>query len=109
MKVLGISPDVWISSAALIDDGRIIAGAAEERFNRQKMSKAFPEQAIAYCLKEAGCTLDSIDHIAMPWNPGIHITSASKRFTRNARWRGEYLSSVPAELLMEHQKRSRKQ
>lgn len=99
MKVLGISPDVWISSAALIDDGRIIAGAAEERFNRQKMSKAFPEQAIAYCLKEAGCTLDSIDHIAMPWNPGIHITSASKRFTRNARWRGEYLSSVPAELL----------
>jgi len=83
----------------LIEDGRIVAGAAEERFNRQKMSNAFPEQAIAYCLKEAGCTLDSIDHIAVAWNPGVHITSASRRFTRNMRWRGEYLSSVPAELL----------
>ena len=32
-----IAPDVWISSAALIEDGEIIAAVAEERFNRQKM------------------------------------------------------------------------
>ena len=99
MKVLGISSEVWISSAALIEDGRIVAGAAEERFNRQKMSSAFPDQAIAYCLKEAGCTLDSIDHIAVAWNPGAHISSASHRFTRNMRWRGEFLSNTPAALL----------
>ena len=99
MKILGIAPDVWISSAALIEDGRITAGVAEERLNRQKMSSAFPEQAIAYCLKEAGCTLDSIDQIAVAWNPGVHLRSASRRFTHNMRWRGEYMSSVPSVLL----------
>ena len=50
MKVLGIAPDVWISSAALVEDGQVVAAAAEERFNRQKLSKAFPSQAIDYCL-----------------------------------------------------------
>ncbi len=99
MKILGIAPDVWISSAALIDDGRIIAGAAEERFNRRKMSSAFPEQAIDFCLKQGNCTFDSIDCIAVAWNPGVHITSANRRFVDNMRWRGEYLSSTPAAIL----------
>lgn len=99
MKVLGLAPDVWISSAALIEDGRIIAGAAEERFNRQKMSKAFPAQALDYCLRQAGCTLNDVDVIAVPWNPGAHIRSASSRFVGSARWRGEYLVNLPAALL----------
>lgn len=99
MKVLGIAPDVWISSAALIEDGRVVAAAAEERFNRQKMSNAFPDQAISYCLREAACSLEAIDHIAVAWNPGGHISSANRRFTHNPRWRGEYLVTVPAALL----------
>ena len=99
MKILGIAPDVWISSAALIEDGRVVAGAAEERFNRRKMSSAFPEQAIDYCLKQANCTLGSVDRIAVAWNPGVHITSANRRFVDNMRWRGEYLSSTPAAIL----------
>ena len=98
-KILGIAPDVWISSAALIEDGNIIAAVAEERFNRQKMSAAFPDQAIKYCLEQAGCSLDGIDQIAVAWNPGPHITAASGRFTHNQRWRGEYLVSPPAALL----------
>jgi len=99
MRILGIAPDVWISTAALVEDGRIIAAAAEERFNRQKLSKAFPAHALAYCLREAGCQLEDVDGIAVGWNPGIHIRSASPRYFSTNRWRGEYLVNVPAALL----------
>jgi predicted NodU family carbamoyl transferase len=70
MKVLGIGSDIWLSSAALIEDGHVIAASTEERFNRRKMSNSFPGQAINYCLSEARCSIDDIDHIAFAWNPG---------------------------------------
>jgi carbamoyltransferase len=56
------------SAAALIVDGEIIAAAAEERFNRQKHSCAFPIGAIRYCLKEARIDLEEIDEIAHGFN-----------------------------------------
>lgn len=101
MRILGIAPDVWISTAAFVEDGRVIAAAAEERFNKQKLSKAFPVHALAYCLREAGCQLEDVDGIAVGWNPGIHIRSASPRYFSSNRWRGEYLANVPAALLHE--------
>ena len=99
MRILGIAPEVWISSAALIEDGRVVAAAAEERFNRQKMTSIFPDQAIDYCLQQAGCSLDDIDQVAVAWNPGVHIRSASRRYSHNMRWRGEFLVNTPAALL----------
>jgi len=100
MKILGISPaDVWLSSAALLEDGKITAAAAEERFDRQKMSKAFPVKAIDYCLREAKIEMADLDHIVMAWNPAIHIKSASQRYLSSIRWRGEYLYSVPSYIL----------
>ncbi|NQT06207.1 MAG: hypothetical protein HQ575_01555 [Candidatus Omnitrophica bacterium] len=99
VRILGISPDIWISSAALIEDGKIIAAAPEERFDRQKMSNAFPNKAIAYCLDRAGITINDIDYIVMSWNPALHIKSASMRYSKPIRWRGEYLYSTPSCLL----------
>ena len=64
MRILGISAFYHDSAAALIEDGRIVAAAQEERFNRQKHFAGFPRQAVAYCLAEAGCDLDGVDHIA---------------------------------------------
>ncbi|MDX2033727.1 MAG: carbamoyltransferase C-terminal domain-containing protein [Blastocatellia bacterium] len=52
------------SAAALIIDGKVVAAAEEERFNRRKHSGAFPIGAINYCLQEAGLTVDEIDEIA---------------------------------------------
>ncbi len=63
MWVLGISAFYHDSAAALINGGRIIAAAQEERFCRQKGYAGFPSHAIAYCLREAGITLAQIDHI----------------------------------------------
>ena len=32
-------------------DRTIVAGAPEERFNRQKLTRLFPHKAIRYCLR----------------------------------------------------------
>lgn len=52
------------AAAAVIVNGVVIAAAAEERFNRQKHSAAFPAGAIQYCLSQAGLRLDDIDELA---------------------------------------------
>ncbi|MFQ5954430.1 MAG: carbamoyltransferase [Kiloniellales bacterium] len=64
MRVLGISAFYHDSAAALIDDGRIVAAAQEERFSRRRHDRQFPRHAIAYCLDEAGLPLDRVDWVA---------------------------------------------
>jgi carbamoyltransferase len=63
VRILGISAFYHDSAAALIDSGRIVAAAQEERFTRKKHDASFPHNAIDYCLEEAGLRADSIDHI----------------------------------------------
>ncbi len=63
MRILGISAFYHDSAAALIEDGRIVAAAQEERFTRRKHDAAFPHSAIAYCLAEAGVAADGLDHV----------------------------------------------
>src|SRR5438876_8628779 len=63
MRILGISAFYHDSAAALIEDGRIVAAAQEERFTRKKHDPAFPHHAIAYCLAEAGVTAEGLDHV----------------------------------------------
>ena len=63
MRVLGISAFYHDSAAAVVEDGRIVAAAQEERFTRKKHDSSFPKKAIAYCLKEAGAKLDELDHV----------------------------------------------
>ena len=64
MRVLGISAFYHDSAAALLEDGRIIAAAQEERFTRKKHDAAFPRQAVAFCLTRAGIDASGIDHVA---------------------------------------------
>ncbi len=52
--ILGISAFYHDSAAALVVDGRIVAAAQEERFTRNQARRQFPDQAIEYCLEEAG-------------------------------------------------------
>lgn len=63
MRILGISAYYHDSAAALIEDGRIIAAAQEERFSRRKHDSGFPRQAIAYCLAESGVDLAAVDQV----------------------------------------------
>lgn len=63
MRVLGISAFYHDSAAALIEDGRIVAAAQEERFTRKKHDSSFPQNAVAYCMETANLKLDELDHV----------------------------------------------
>ena len=63
MKILGISCYFHDASAALIEDGVLLAAAEEERFTRIKHDYSFPTMAIDFCLKQAGVTSKEIDHV----------------------------------------------
>ena len=64
MKILGISAFYHDSAAAILVDGKIIAAAQEERFSRIKHDAAFPVNAVKFCLRQAGLSIDDIDAIA---------------------------------------------
>jgi carbamoyltransferase len=63
MTILGISAFYHDSAAALIEDGRIVAAAQEERFTRKKHDPGFPSNAIRYCLEYGGTALNKLDAI----------------------------------------------
>ncbi len=63
MRILGISAFYHDSAAALVEDGRVVAAAQEERFTRKKHDSAFPHHAAAFCLREAGTDLSGIDDV----------------------------------------------
>lgn len=62
-KILGISAFYHDSAAAVIENGKIIAAAQEERFTREKHTPDFPKEAIRYCLEESGFSLDELDAV----------------------------------------------
>jgi carbamoyltransferase len=64
MRVLGISAFYHDSAAALIEDGKLVGAAQEERFTRKKHDSGFPEKAVQYCLDEAGIKLADVDYVA---------------------------------------------
>lgn len=64
MRILGISAFYHDSAAALVEDGRIVAAAQEERFTRKKHDASFPRNAVNYCLQAAGTKLTELDHVA---------------------------------------------
>ena len=60
MNILGISAFYHDSAACLIQDGKIVAAAQEERFTRKKHDDRFPVEAAKFCLETAGILLDDI-------------------------------------------------
>jgi carbamoyltransferase len=69
MYILGVSAYYHDSAACLLHKGDIVAAAQEERFTRKKYDAGFPENAIKYCLSEAGITTDQLDHIVFYEKP----------------------------------------
>jgi carbamoyltransferase len=63
LRILGISAFYHDSAAALVDDGRVVAAAQEERFSRKKHDSRFPDQALRYCLAEGKIGLQDVDRV----------------------------------------------
>jgi carbamoyltransferase len=70
--VLGLNAHHGDASAALYADRELVAAAEEERFRRVKHWAGFPEQAVRYCLAEAGIGLDQVGHVAVNSDPRAH-------------------------------------
>jgi carbamoyltransferase len=64
VRILGLSAFYHDSAAALIEDGRIVAAAQEERFTRRKHDSEMPSRAIEYCLDQADMELEDVDYVA---------------------------------------------
>jgi carbamoyltransferase len=64
MNILGISAFYHDSAVSLVQDGRIIFAAQEERFTRKKHDFSFPKSAIDYCLQSSGLKVKDIDYVA---------------------------------------------
>jgi carbamoyltransferase len=71
MIILGISAFYHDSAAAIIDGEHIIAAAQEERFTRVKHDASFPINAVEYCIKEAGLSIEQIDCVVFFEKPFI--------------------------------------
>jgi carbamoyltransferase len=69
IRILGLSAYYHDSAAALVEDGRIVAAAQEERFTRKKHDAGFPTRAVEYCLREAGITAKDLSAAAFYEKP----------------------------------------
>lgn len=69
MYILGISALYHDSAAALIRDGELVAASMEERFSRRKHDNRMPIQAISFCLRQAGITVNDLDYVVFYEKP----------------------------------------
>jgi carbamoyltransferase len=63
MSILGISAFYHDSAACLVQDGKIIAAAQEERFTRKKHDASFPKKAVEFPLKQGGINTSDLDYV----------------------------------------------
>lgn len=100
MIVVGIHNTGILSSAALVADGKLVFGCAEERLNRNKYFKHFPRLAVDACLRAQGLTLADVDCFAVGWNPAINIGSRYRAgFSEWPAYPGERLYANPNHIL----------
>lgn len=85
MNILGINCFSHDTSACLLMDGEVVAFAEEERFNKEKHTRAFPDNAIDFCLREANTSINDLDYVGFPFKPGLDY------------WRGfiDFLKGIP--------------
>ncbi len=69
MIVLGVSCYYHDSAAVLIEDGKVLAAAGEERFSRKKHDNDFPTSAIQYCLDWVNVSARDVDVVAFYEKP----------------------------------------
>ena len=84
MYILGINSFSHDTAACLLADGVPVAFVEEERLNRDKHTKAFPDLSIQWCLDQAGITINDVDVVAFSHKAGVDFQlgamDAIKRF-----------------------------
>jgi carbamoyltransferase len=95
-RILGISAFYHDSAACLVEDGRIVAAAQEERFTRKKHDASFPTHAVEYCLREAGIGVSQIDLVGFYEKPLVKFERLLETYVSYAPagWKS-YLMALP--------------
>jgi carbamoyltransferase len=106
MTVLGLNHGEYNSSAAIVSNGRVLAGAPEERFSRKKRTKAFPAESVRFCLEQAGLDLASLDAVAQSWNPGAYWVAYNPLISSHRVRREDYLYSIADNLMQVGERRA---
>lgn len=78
--VLGINCFSHDTSACLLVDGAVVSFAEQERFNRDQHTKVFPDDAIGFCLAQAGIAAGELEGVAF----GHHALVDFARGARDA-------------------------
>jgi len=95
-RILGISAFYHDSAAALVEDGRIVAAAQEERFTRKKHDANFPAHAVEYCLREARITTADLNFAAFYEKPLVKFERLLTTYVACApRGLRSYLTAMP--------------
>ncbi|MBI5937531.1 MAG: hypothetical protein HY850_06765 [Betaproteobacteria bacterium] len=73
MNILGVSFDYHEAAAALVQDGKVVAAALEERFTRKKNDPSLPENAIQFCCEFAGLDFSNLDYVVFYENTQLRF------------------------------------
>src|SRR5687768_5462253 len=88
MNILGLSFFYHDSSAALVQDGELVAAAEEERFSRVKHDSGFPTLAIEFALKRGRISIHDVDFVVFYEKPFVKfermLLTAMSTFPRSA-------------------------
>ncbi len=96
MKLLGVSCYYHDAAACLVDGGRIVAAAQEERFTRKKHDAGFPAHAVRYCLAEGGISGGGLDGVVFYDKPLLKFHRILETYLAVApRGLRSYVQAVP--------------
>lgn len=84
MNILGLSCYYHDASACLVQDGKAVAAVQEEAFSRIKHDPAFPRQAVAFCLQQAGISIRDVDHVVFYEKPFLKFERLLETYVANA-------------------------
>ena len=71
--ILGMNYGGHDTAAALMIGGELVAACEQERYDGTKHSRAFPNDAIADCLRMGGVTLGEVEELAFVDDPILYI------------------------------------
>lgn len=71
--ILGVNAHHADAAACLLDGGRVVAAAEEERFRRVKHWSGAPTNAAAFCLRAAGAQPSDVDVITVNRDPSASL------------------------------------
>jgi carbamoyltransferase len=91
MRVLGISPLDKDSTVSIVEDGKVLFAAGEERFTRNKLQDGFPAEALEAAFRYTGTRVKDIDLAAYPF---FDWQTETELFTRNLRDEKQFLNEV---------------